>query len=196
MKNSLETGSRNDDLTRQCCPLLTNTLPAFLKLSALFLYKEWKFLLELCQSRSPGLSVGVTVNMCFPRFTLLLCHTALCLCCYTGATTPLLRSLPLFVQMKTPVPYRGWRSRAEASPHPLVRTWEQWGAHGEVWLLWGSVPWPKSSNLPPGHCREGAARSWPRWSLSPHHARQDIRASPRPVGTSSAASASPSRRHG
>lgn len=55
----------------------TNTLPVFLKSSALmFLYKECKFLLVLCPSRCPGLSVSVKVNMCFPRFTLLSCHTA------------------------------------------------------------------------------------------------------------------------
>lgn len=106
MKNSLETGSRNDDLTRQCCPLLTNTLLAFLKLSALFLYKEWKFLLVLCQSRSPGLSVGVTVNMCFPRFTLL-CHTALCLCCYSGATTSLPQIPPVVCADENPSAIQG-----------------------------------------------------------------------------------------
>lgn len=135
MKIFLETRSRNDDftrqcyVTRQCCPLPHNTLPVTLKLSALLvLYKEWKFLLVLCQSGSPGLSVSVTVNMCFPRFTLLSCRTALCLCCYTEAATTSLLPIPPSVRAdSTPGPHKGWRSQAEPFPHPLVRTWEHTG---------------------------------------------------------------------
>lgn len=135
MKIFLETRSRNDDftrqccVTRQCCPLPHNTLPVTLKLSALLvLYKEWKFLLVLRQSGSPGLSVSVTVNMCFPRFTLLSCRTALCLCCCTeGATTSLPPIPPSVRADSTPGPRKGWRSQAEPFPHPLVRTWEHTG---------------------------------------------------------------------